>query len=95
MNDIARVEELRSYQILDTLPEAEFNEIVELAAAICNTPASMITFIDADHIDHQKLKEYARFFKDIAMSMDEYTQKLNDVYHLKRVQAKNKSEDDV
>lgn len=48
MNDIARVEELRSYQILDTLPEAEFNEIVELAAAICNTPASMITFIDAN-----------------------------------------------
>lgn len=48
MNDIARVDELRSYQILDTLPEAEFNEIVELAAAICNTPASMITFIDAN-----------------------------------------------
>ncbi len=48
MNDAARVDELRSYQILDTLPEAEFNEIVELAAAICNTPASMITFIDAN-----------------------------------------------
>jgi len=47
-NDNERVEELRSYQILDTLPEAEFNEIVELAAAICNTPASMISFIDAD-----------------------------------------------
>jgi PAS domain-containing protein len=55
----------------------------------------LVEAIETDHIDHQKLKEYARFFKDIAMSMDEYTQKLNDVYHLKRVQAKNKSEDDV
>jgi len=48
MNELVRLRELDSYQILDTLPDNEFNEIVELASAICNTPASMITFIDSN-----------------------------------------------
>lgn len=40
--------ELHSLAILDTEPEAQFDELVELAAAICGTPVSTFTLIDAD-----------------------------------------------
>ncbi len=41
-----RLEDLFSYNILDTDSEKEFDELVELAASICNCPVSMVTFID-------------------------------------------------
>ncbi len=41
-----RVRELHSYDILDTVPEKELNDIVELASSICNTPIAQITLID-------------------------------------------------
>ncbi len=37
---------LRSYDILDTPREADFDELVELAAAICGTPISVVNLID-------------------------------------------------
>ena len=43
-----RLRALRGYEILDTDPEQEFDEIVKLAAAICDAPISVINFIDAD-----------------------------------------------
>jgi GAF domain-containing protein len=46
LNEHARVELLRQYRILDTSPEPQFDEIAADAAAVCNTPISMITFID-------------------------------------------------
>ncbi|MGI4758173.1 MAG: diguanylate cyclase [Janthinobacterium lividum] len=42
-----RVSALRSLGILDTEREPEFDQIVELAAAICNTPISSCTLVDA------------------------------------------------
>lgn len=45
-NESNRLKALESYQILDTLPEQEYNEITQLAAIICNTPISQITLID-------------------------------------------------
>ena len=47
-NDDARVETLRSLQLLDTPPEAEFDEVVKLAAEICRTPISLVSLVD-DH----------------------------------------------
>ncbi len=47
MNEKERVQELIAYQILDTAPETELNELAEIASAICNTPISLITMIDA------------------------------------------------
>jgi hypothetical protein len=41
-----RLQELYDYQILDTPPEAELNELAEIASLICNTPISAITLID-------------------------------------------------
>ena len=44
----ARQVALDSYEILDTLPETEFDDIVKLAAELCNVPVAQITFIDRD-----------------------------------------------
>ena len=46
-DEILRLEALYSYQLLDDLQKAEFDEIAELAASICNTPISLITLIDS------------------------------------------------
>lgn len=45
-DETARLEKLKSYDILDTLPEHEFEEIVKLASWICDTPISTVTLID-------------------------------------------------
>lgn len=41
-----RLAALRRYGILDTPPEAAFDDITRLAAAICQTPIALINFID-------------------------------------------------
>lgn len=46
MNEHNRVLDLQTYHILDTLPEKELDEIVEIAAAICDTPISLISLVD-------------------------------------------------
>lgn len=43
-----RLAALRSYGILDTAREEDFDEVVALAAQICDVPISVINFIDAD-----------------------------------------------
>ena len=43
-----RLAALRSYHILDTAIEADFDELTELAAAICGTPIALISFVDKD-----------------------------------------------
>ena len=47
-NEASRLEALREYNILDTLTEKDYEDITQLAAAICKTPVSLITFIDED-----------------------------------------------
>ena len=41
-----RLAALRNYGILDTPREADFDEVVEVASAICGTPISVINLID-------------------------------------------------
>jgi len=53
MNEVAvreeeRVKELLSYNVLDTLPEEDFEAITKLASHICDTPISLVSFVD-DH----------------------------------------------
>ena len=43
-----RLETLRRYQILDTLPEPDFDDLVLLASALCAAPIAAITLIDED-----------------------------------------------
>ncbi len=45
-NEQARVEALRRYEILDTDPEAPFDDLVELAAQLCQVPIALISLID-------------------------------------------------
>ncbi len=46
-NEQKRLKDLQSYNILDSLPEKEYNEITELAAKISGMPISMISLVDA------------------------------------------------
>ena len=45
-DEAARLEALKSYNILDTLSEKDYDDITSLAATICKTPVSLITFLD-------------------------------------------------
>jgi PAS domain S-box-containing protein len=47
-NETARLENLRQYAILDTLPEQEFDDLTRLAALICGTPIALVSLVDAD-----------------------------------------------
>ena len=43
-----RLAKLQDYGILDTLPEALYDDITALAAHICQTPAALVSLIDGD-----------------------------------------------
>ena len=64
-----RVAELEEYQILDTVPEAAFDEITELAAEILQCPASFIEFMDGDR----------QWFKSKYGLPDDYTETPRDI----------------
>jgi GAF domain-containing protein len=46
--EAGRLHALYDYGVLDTPPEAAFDELVALAAQICGTPISLVTLVDRD-----------------------------------------------
>lgn len=44
--DDERLNALKNYNILDSLPESDYEAITELAAQICQTPIALISFVD-------------------------------------------------
>lgn len=47
-NERERIAALRAYGVLYTAPEAEFDDIVALAARICEAPTALISLVDSD-----------------------------------------------
>jgi diguanylate cyclase (GGDEF)-like protein/PAS domain S-box-containing protein len=47
-NEVERQRELISYQILDTAPDSAFDNLVALAAEICEVPIATVSLIDND-----------------------------------------------
>lgn len=47
-DDESRVAAVKEYNLLDTLPEEDFDTITTLAASICDVPISLVTLLDTD-----------------------------------------------
>ncbi len=47
-NESAREQALREYQILDTEPDASFDDLVRLTASLLDVPIAMVSLVDAD-----------------------------------------------
>ena len=48
--EATRLAALRQYRILDTPPEAAFDDVAFLAAQLCDVPLAAVTFIDGDRL---------------------------------------------
>jgi signal transduction histidine kinase/CheY-like chemotaxis protein len=46
-NEEQRLAALRSYNILDSAPESEYDDLVALAAQFCGVPIALLSFVDA------------------------------------------------
>jgi hypothetical protein len=49
-NEKDRLDSLASYEILDTRPEQEYNDLVEFAAEIFKAPMASISLVDSDRV---------------------------------------------
>jgi hypothetical protein len=49
-NEDSRLESLRSFRILGTSCEQEFDDIARLAATMCDAPVAVIAFIDEQRV---------------------------------------------
>jgi GAF domain-containing protein len=47
-NEAKRLKVLWQYDVLDTVPEAVFDDLTELAARICEAPMALISLVDED-----------------------------------------------
>ena len=48
VNEEDRVGALHTYNILDTLPEKAYDDIVFIASSICDAPIALVSLVDSD-----------------------------------------------
>ena len=48
VNEIERLDSIERLAIMDTSPEQEYDDIVQLASLLAGTPISLISLVDAD-----------------------------------------------
>ena len=65
-----RLEALLGYRILDTPPEQAYDDLVELAAAVCYTPVAAVALVDADRawLKAKHGVEFSEFPRDSALA---------------------------
>jgi PAS domain S-box-containing protein len=70
--EAARLEALLGYRILDTPPEQAYDDLVELAAAVCETPVAAVAFVDARRswLKAKRGVEVSEFPRDTALSAE-------------------------
>src|SRR5688572_7349118 len=49
-NEKERVKSLHNYDVLDSLPENDYDDLAKMAALICETPIALISFVDSDRL---------------------------------------------
>jgi hypothetical protein len=49
-NEVAQLETLKSFKILDTPPEQAFDDLACLTSYICGTPIALVGFMDSDRL---------------------------------------------
>jgi two-component system, sensor histidine kinase len=79
LNETERLAELYASAILDTAPETDFNNLVELAGIICNCNLSVINFVDASRQWGKAMIGFADTASSRAFSMCAHTILQNDV----------------
>ena len=47
-NEGVRTDALHAYQILDSLPETQYQDIVELVSLVCGTPIALVSLVDRE-----------------------------------------------
>ncbi|PIY30232.1 MAG: hypothetical protein CO105_12330 [Comamonadaceae bacterium CG_4_9_14_3_um_filter_60_33] len=50
LNEVNRLEELHTLQLLDTVAEPDFDNLALLASEICDTPVALISLVDQDRV---------------------------------------------
>lgn len=93
-NESRRLSAIRSLNILDTLPEQEYDQITQLVASICDTPIALISLLDEDRqwfkskvgIDHCELdKQYS--FCNLAIQSEDEIMEVSDAREDERFQG--------
>lgn len=74
-----RLDELHSYDILDSSPENDFDNITELAASICNTKMAVISLVDKNrvwfksrvNVEHEEVERQYAFCSENIVDKDQ------------------------
>src|SRR5215203_5297155 len=83
LDEKQRLEAVQKYHILDTDDEQDYDDIVELASQVCQTPIALITFLDDKRQWFKAKKGFSLRETDIQISFCTHTVKGDDILMVK------------